>query len=128
MEKIIINSKRAPKAIGPYSQAIKVGNFIYTSGQIPIDYKTGELVSNEIAEQTRKVLDNIKEILDSAGSSLNDILKVNVYIIDLKNINIFNEIYGLYFQNNRPARTCVEVKGLPKGSLLEIDCIAKTTG
>jgi 2-iminobutanoate/2-iminopropanoate deaminase len=126
MDKIIIETKRAPKAIGPYSQAIKVGNLVFTSGQIPIDAKTGEVVNGSIGIQTRKTLDNLKEILDASGSSLNDVIKVNVYLTDLKNFVEFNEIYSMYFPMNKPARTTVEVKGLPKGVSVEIDCIAKT--
>lgn len=120
----VVFTEKAPKPIGPYSQAIMYGNFIFLSGQIPIDPETGEIVKGDIAEQTRQVLNNIRNILRAVGSDLDKIVKVTVFLKDLSLFNRFNEIYGEYFNKIAPARTTVEVSNLPKGVLLEIDAIA----
>lgn len=124
MVKEIVYTEKAPKPIGPYSQAVKVGNTIYLSGQIPIDPNTNEVVLGDIATQTKRVLDNIKAVLEAAGYSLSDVVKVTVFLKDLKLFNKFNEVYGEYFKDKPPARTTVEVSNLPKGVLIEIDAIA----
>ena len=119
----IIFTQNAPKPVGPYSQAIKVGNTIYVSGQIPIDPKTGEVVKGGIREQTRQVLDNIKNILEAGGFSLRDVVMVFVFLKDLSTFNEFNEIYAEYFKENPPARVTAEVSRLPKDILIEISVI-----
>lgn len=124
MRKEVILTDRAPRPIGPYSQAIKVGPWIFVSGQIPIDPATGEVVKGGIREQTRRVLENVKAILEAAGASLSDVVKVTVFLKDLKLFREFNEVYAEYFKESPPARTTVEVSNLPKGVLLEIDVIA----
>lgn len=120
----MINTDKAPKAIGPYSQAIKYENLIFISGQIAIDPKTQELIKSDIKKQTERIMENIKAILEEAGLSLNHVIKTTIY---LKNINDFpalNEVYGKYFTEHKPARATIEVSNLPKGALVEIEAIA----
>jgi 2-iminobutanoate/2-iminopropanoate deaminase len=126
--KKIISTSDAPAAIGPYSQAIRSGNFIFCSGQIPLDPKSGELVADDIGAQTRRVLDNISGILKSEGLSLGDVLKTTIFLTDLSNFQIVNKIYGSYFNNQPPARSTVQVSALPKGAKIEIEVIARTNG
>ncbi len=121
--KKIINSKDAPKAIGPYSQAILVGNTLYVSGQLPIDPKTNTM-PNTIEEQTRQALDNILNIVHEAGFELTDIVKCQVYLKDLNDFSKMNEIYANFFYEHKPARVAFQVVRLPKDALVEIDCIA----
>ena len=123
MEKIIINTKNAPKAIGPYSQAVIVGNLIYTSGQIPIDPLTGELVNDNVKNATDQCLKNIGEILVEAKSSFDKVIKTTVFIKNMKDFSDVNEVYASYFKDKEPARSCVEVK-LPKDALVEIEVVA----
>ena len=118
-----IETKNAPGAIGPYSQAIVVGNMIYTSGQIPINPDTGLIEGEDIVGQTNQVIKNISAILEAAGSSLADVVKTTVFISDMNNFQALNEVYSKYFIN-KPARSCVEVSKLPKNVLLEIEAIA----
>jgi len=120
----VVFTEKAPKPIGPYSQAIVYGNLIFLSGQIPIDPETGDVVRGNIAEQTKQVLNNIQNILKAAGSDLNKVVKVTVFLKDLSLFDEFNKIYGEYFNEIAPARTTVEVSNLPKGVLIEIDAIA----
>lgn len=120
----VVYTDKAPKPIGPYSQAIIYRDLIFLSGQIPINPDTGEVVNGDIAEQTKQVLENIKSILNEAGSDLSKVLKVTVFLRDLSLFSRFNEIYGSFFNKHAPARTTVEVSNLPKGVLLEIDVIA----
>lgn len=127
MEKITITTDKAPKAIGPYAQAIKFGNLVFTSGQIAIDPKTDKIVEGGIESQARQVFDNIKEVLEAARSSLKDVLKVTVYMKDLSQFTNMNEIFSLYFGANKPARSCVEVSRLPKDVLIEVDVIARAS-
>ena len=127
MKKIIATSD-APAAIGPYSQAIRSGNFIFCSGQIPLDPKSGEMVADDIGAQTRRVLDNISGLLKSEGLSLGDVLKTTIFLTDLGNFQIVNEIYGSYFNNQPPARSTVQVSALPKGARVEIEVIAVANG
>ncbi|MCR5030228.1 MAG: RidA family protein [Selenomonadaceae bacterium] len=122
--KKVISTTNAPKAIGPYSQAIEAGGFIFVSGQIPLIPATGEIVEGSVEVQTARVLENLKAILDAAGSSLENVVKTTVYITNMDDFAKVNGIYGQYFQENPPARVCVEVSKLPKGALVEIDVIA----
>ena len=124
MHKTIIKTDKAPKAIGPYSQAVKIGNFIFLSGQIPIDPKTGELVNGDIKAQFELVIENIKNILSEAGAALHDVVKATLYLKDIKEFSEINTIYGRYFDTDPPARSTVEVSNLPKGARFELEVIA----
>ncbi|AFK22363.1 RidA family protein [Pyrococcus sp. ST04] len=124
MPREIIYTEKAPKPIGPYSQAIKAGNFLFIAGQIPIDPETGELVKGDIKEQTRRVLENIKAILEAAGYSLEDVVKVTVYLKNMDDFAAMNEVYSEYFGESKPARAAIEVSRLPKDVLVEIEAIA----
>jgi len=119
-----ILTERAPKPIGPYSQAVRAGNFVFISGQIPIDPKTGEIVREDIKTQAKRALENIKAIVEAAGGSLKNIVKVNVYIKDIKLFGDFNAVYGEFFGEHKPARVVVEVSAIPKNALIEIEAIA----
>lgn len=123
MKKEIIATDKAPKAIGPYSQAVKVGNFIFISGQIPIDPKTGEIAGDDIITQTKRVLENIKAVLEATGATLTNVVKTTVYLADMSDFKAMNETYKTYFTDNPPARSTVEVSKLPKGPKIEIDVI-----
>ncbi|MEO0117337.1 MAG: RidA family protein [candidate division WOR-3 bacterium] len=122
--KKIIFSEDAPKPIGPYSQGIKIGNFLFTAGQIAIDPKTNELIKGDIKEETRRVLENLKAILTREGFSLKDVIKVNIYLVDLSYFPQVNEVYAEYFKEDFPVRTTVGVASLPKGARIEIDLLA----
>ena len=124
--KKIISTNEAPGAIGPYSQAVRVGNFLFCSGQIPLDPKSGEIVSGDIAAQTRRVLDNIAAVLRADGLSFDNVVKTTIFLTDLEDFQTVNEIYGSYFEHDPPARSTVQVSGLPKGAKIEIDAIADT--
>ena len=124
MKKVIINTDKAPKAIGPYSQGVKTGNLVFFSGQIPLDPSTGELIGMEIAAQTERVMDNIEALLDAAGLGFEDVVKSTIYLTDLADFSVVNEIYGKRFPVNQPARSTLEVKGLPRGARVEIEVIA----
>jgi 2-iminobutanoate/2-iminopropanoate deaminase len=126
--KKIISTFDAPAAIGPYSQAIRSGNFIFCSGQIPLDPKSGQIVSDDVAAQTRRVLDNVSGLLKSEGLSLSDVLKTTIFLTDLSNFQVVNEIYGSYFSNEPPARSTVQVSALPKAAKIEIEVIAVANG
>lgn len=123
MCKEIINTEKAPGAIGPYSQATKIGNLVYTSGQLPIDMATGELAT-DVKEATKASLDNVKAILEEAGTSMDKIFKTTVFVRDLNDFNAVNEVYATYFESNPPARSCVQVAKLPKDAVVEIEAIA----
>lgn len=118
-----IISKNAPAAIGPYVHATKVGKFIFTSGQIPVDTATGMIVEG-IENQTKKSLDHIVSILAEEGYGLNDVIKATVFIADMNDFLAINNIYGQYFNQNKPARSCVQVARLPKDALIEIEVVA----
>ncbi|CEH27785.1 hypothetical protein AM501_18210 [Aneurinibacillus migulanus] len=118
-----ISTNKAPAAIGPYSQAIKVGNFLYTSGQIPLTPE-GELVTGDIVAQTHQVFANLKAVLTAANATLDDVVKVTVFVKDINDFGAINEIYGQYFGEHRPARSLVEVARLPKDVSLEIELVA----
>jgi endoribonuclease L-PSP, putative len=126
MKKEIISTSKAPAAIGPYSQGIKIDNLVFTSGQIPINPETGELISEDIKKATIRSLENVKAILEESGSSLENVIKVSIFLKDMNNFNDVNEIYATYFSNHKPARSCVEVARLPKDALIEIEAIAFT--
>lgn len=120
-----IHTEKAPKAIGPYSQAIKVGNLVFASGQVPIVPATGEFVEGGIKEQTRQSLTNAKAILEEAGTSLSKVVKTTVYLSDMANFAAMNEVYAEFFTRPYPARSAVAVKTLPKNALVEVECIAE---
>ncbi len=124
MEKRIINTSNAPKAIGPYSQAVMIDGFLYISGQIPVDPGTASIVEGGIAQQAEMVMENLKAILKEAGMSMSNLVKVNVFVKDMGNFNIINEIYSRYFTDKFPARAFVEVSELPKSVMIEIEGIA----
>jgi 2-iminobutanoate/2-iminopropanoate deaminase len=123
MQKEIISTTNAPAAIGPYSQGIKIGDLVFTSGQLPVNPATVELVS-EIKAATKQSLENVKAVLEQAGSSLDKVVKVAVFVSDMNNFGQVNEVYAEYFKENPPARSCVEVARLPKDALVEIEAIA----
>ena len=120
----VLHTDNAPAAVGPYSQAIKVGDLIFTSGQLALDPATGELVNDEIEKATRRSLDNVKAILDDAGSSLEKVVKATIFLSDMGNFGKVNEVYAEYFESHKPARATVEVARLPKDVGVEIDVIA----
>ena len=124
MEKKIIATSKAPAAIGPYSQAIKIDNFLYTSGQISLDAETMEMVTGSIEIETEKVLQNLEAILMKDGLNLTHVIKTTVYLSDLGDFSKMNQVYEKFFADNRPARACVQVAALPKGAKVEIDAIA----
>jgi 2-iminobutanoate/2-iminopropanoate deaminase len=124
MERQAIRTDAAPKAIGPYEQAIRIDGFVFTAGQIPIDPTSGNLVPGGIAEQTRRVLENLKSVLEAAGSSMESVVKATVFLKNMADFAAMNEVYAEYFGNSKPARSTVAVAELPKGALIEIDLIA----
>ena len=124
MNKHIIKTNQAPAAIGPYSQAIRVGNFLFTSGQIALDPHSGEFLSEEIEQETERTIQNILAILKADGLSLDSVVKTTVYLSDLSYFSRMNKVYEKFFLKNKPARACVQVAALPKGAKIEIDAIA----
>lgn len=124
MEKKIVSSAKAPKAVGTYSQAVIAGNTIYVSGQLPIDANTGEFVEGGIKEQLHQVFKNLQYILEEGGYSFADVVKTNVFLSDMGNFAALNEVYALYFKEPYPARVAYQVAALPKNALVEIDVIA----
>ena len=124
MGKNVIQTEKAPKAIGPYSQAIQAGNFLFLSGQIPLDPRTGELVKGDIRQQTQQVLENIKGVLESQKLGMEDVVKVTIFLKDIGNFNQVNEVYATYFPSSPPARSTVEVAKLPRDADIEIEAIA----
>ncbi|MGB9720769.1 MAG: RidA family protein [bacterium] len=123
--KEIIKTDKAPKAIGPYSQAVLEQGFIFTAGQIGIVPETGEIIKGGIKEQTTQVLKNLKAVLNAAGVNLQDVVKTTVYLTSAENFAMMNDIYAQYFSQEPPARTTIFVSGLPKGALVEIEAIAR---
>lgn len=119
-----ISTKKAPAAIGPYSQAIQVGNLVYTSGQIPIDPTTGAFVEGGIKEQTRQSLTNVRAILEEAGLTMSNVVKTTVFMADMNDFAAMNAVYAEFFAEPYPARSAVAVKTLPKGALVEIEAVA----
>lgn len=124
MKRSIVNSHQAPEPVGPYSQAIKANGWLYISGQIPIDPRTGELVEKPFDLQVRTVLNSIKAILEAGGSSLKQVVKVTIFLTDIDRFAELNAIYAEYFGESCPARACVEVSRLPRNAQLEIEAIA----
>jgi 2-iminobutanoate/2-iminopropanoate deaminase len=119
-----VATDKAPKAIGPYSQAIVTGDTVYTAGQVALDPTSGELVGTTVAEQTEQVLQNLTAVLAASGSSLGQVVKTTVYLADMADFNAMNEVYARHFGGHRPARSTVQAAGLPKGARVEIDAIA----
>ena len=119
-----ISTDKAPKAIGPYSQAILCGGMLYTSGQIALSPESGELVGTNIAEQTEQIMKNLSAVLAEAGTSFDNVVKTTCFLADIADFAVFNEVYGKYI-TSAPARSCVAVKSLPKGALAEVEVIAK---
>lgn len=124
--KQIVATERAPRAIGPYSQAVIWQGLVFVSGQIPLDPLTGEMVEGDIAAQTERVLENLRAILEACGSSLDRVVKTTVYLADLNDFPQMNEVYARYFPSAPPARATVEVSRLPRGARVEIEAIAET--
>jgi 2-iminobutanoate/2-iminopropanoate deaminase len=124
MKKKVVQTEKAPKAIGPYSQAIQAGNFLFLSGQIPLDPVTGELVKGDIRQQARQVLENLKEVLESQHLGMEDLVKVTIFLKDMGNFSQVNEVYATYFPSSPPARSTVEVARLPRDADIEIEAIA----
>jgi reactive intermediate/imine deaminase len=120
----IIRTSSAPQAIGPYSQAVRSGNALYLSGQIPLDPATGEIVRGDIATQARRVFDNIKAVLEAGGASFADVVRVGIYLADLADFGAVNEVMKQYFAEPYPARSTIGVSALPRGAAIEIDAIA----
>ncbi len=123
-EKTIVRTDRAPAAIGPYSQGVRVGNLFFFSGVIPLDPDTGALVGADAAEQTAQVLQNIRALLASQGLSPQNVVKTTVFLTDIAAFGAVNDVYASLFDSEPPARSCVEVSALPKGALVEIECVA----
>ena len=124
MSRETISTDNAPKAIGPYVQAIKTNGFVYTAGQIPLDPKTGTIVGSDISAQTRQVLENLKAVLAASGSSLDQVVKATVFLKNMADFAAMNEVYAHYLGNAKPARWTVAVAELPRGALIEIDVVA----
>ena len=125
MAKSVVSTNDAPQAIGPYSQAIKLGNVVYTAGQIPLDPATGKLVDGDITAQAERVMQNVQAVLAAAGSSLDRAVKTTCFLANLDDFAAFNAVYGRYFTNMPPARSTVQVARLPAGALVEVECIAE---
>lgn len=124
VKKEIVSSEKAPKAIGPYSAAVKAGNFVFTAGQLGIDPGSGEFVAGGIEAQTRKALENLSSVLEAAGTSLANVIKTTVFLDDMDDFSAMNGIYGQFFTENFPARSAVQASKLPKGGLVEIEAVA----
>lgn len=124
MPKELISTKEAPEAIGPYSQAVSAGGFVFCSGQIPLDPATGELVSGSITQETNRSLDNLTAVLKAAGTSWDNVVKITAYVTDMADFAEFNEAYAAYVGDEPPARATVGVASLPKGARVEVECIA----
>lgn len=124
MKPEIVQTASAPAAIGPYSQAVKLGNVVYCSGQIPLDPATGQMVGATVAEQAERVMQNLGAVLTAAGSSFDRVVRSTIYLVSMADFAAVNEVYGKRFPHHKPARATVAVKELPKGALVEIDCIA----
>jgi 2-iminobutanoate/2-iminopropanoate deaminase len=124
MSKRIVRTEEAPQAIGPYSQAVVAAGFVYTAGQLALDPHTGQLVPGDVRIQTKRVMENIKAILESAGSSLAGVVKTTIFLRDMNDFGAMNEIYGSYFQEDPPARSTVQVAKLPRDGAVEIEVVA----
>lgn len=124
MKPEVIVSDKAPKAVGAYAQAVRANGFVFLSGQIPLDPSTGELVQGDVGTQARRVMDNLKAVLEGAGTSLSKVVKATIYLIDMNDFAVVNQTYAEYFPDAKPARATIAVAGLPRGSKVEIDMIA----
>lgn len=124
MSKEILSTDQAPAAIGPYVQAVRANGFVFTSGQIAIDPATQKIVEGDINVQTHRVMDNLKAVLDNAGLSFDDVIKTTCFLKNISDFSAFNTVYGEYFKNTAPARSCVEVARLPKDVLVEVELVA----
>jgi 2-iminobutanoate/2-iminopropanoate deaminase len=124
LTKSTIQTDQAPKAIGPYSQAIRAGEFVFCSGQIPLDSQSGEMVSGGIAAQARQVMNNLAAVLKAAGCDFSTVVKTTIFLADLKDFTVVNDVYGEYFKGDPPARATIQVAALPRGSLIEIEAVA----
>lgn len=124
MSRAVIETDKAPKAIGPYAQAITANGIVYTAGQIPIDPATGQFVEGGVAAQTRRVLENLRAVLEAAGSSFDHVVKATVFLRDMTDFAAMNEVYAEYLGNIKPARSTIAAADLPRGALVEIDFIA----
>ncbi len=124
MKKKIIHTDDAPAAVGPYSQAVKIGKLVYTAGQIPLDPATGKIVDGDVQAQTERSLQNLQAVLEAAGSSLKNVVKTTVFLQDMGDFAAMNEVYGRYFDKKPPARSAVEVAALPLGAQVEIEAVA----
>ncbi|MDD2736446.1 MAG: RidA family protein [Desulfuromonadaceae bacterium] len=120
----IISTDKSPAAIGPYSQAVKCGNILFCSGQIPLDPDTGELVAGDITAQAERVMNNIAAMLSAAGAGFDDVIKTTIFLVDMADFAAVNEVYGSRFSSHKPARSTIAVKSLPRNALLEIEVIA----
>jgi 2-iminobutanoate/2-iminopropanoate deaminase len=121
----VVATDKAPGAIGPYSQAIKLGNLVFTAGQIPLDPATGKLVDGDIKAQSHRVMQNLAAVLDAAGSSMSRVVKTTCFLANLDDFAAFNEVYGQHFGDNKPARSTVQAARLPAGASVEVECIAE---
>ena len=119
----VVFTSKAPAAVGPYSQAIKAGNVVYCSGQIPLVPETGEIVEGDIKAQAKQSLENVKEVLTEAGATFSNVVKTTVFIVDMADFGAINEVYAEYFGDHKPARSCVAVKELPKGARVEVEVL-----
>jgi 2-iminobutanoate/2-iminopropanoate deaminase len=128
IERTPIHTDKAPAAIGPYNQAIRCERFVFTSGQIPLDPTTGEIVGQDIREQTHRVMQNLQAVLSSAGSSLDNIIKTTVFLANMQDFQEMNAVYASYFSGTAPARSAVAVAELPRKALVEIECVALVEG
>ncbi len=126
MDKKALFTDKAPRPIGPYSQAIQAGNFLFLAGQVPLDPATGELIEGDIAAQTRRTMENIMAVLENAGLGPENVVKTTVYLADMDEVAAMNEVYGTYFKETPPARAAIQVARLPKDAKIEIDMIALT--
>lgn len=124
MKKVIISTEEAPSAVGPYSQAVKAGHFLFVSGQLPINPETGDLVGGSIKEKTGMVIENIKVILEKAGADLDSVVKTTIFLTDMSDFSAVNSIYTRYFGNSLPARSTMQVVALPKGAEIEMEVVA----
>jgi len=124
MKREIIHTDAAPAAVGPYSQAIRLGSMVYSSGQIPLDPESGQIVAGGIKEQAERALKNLSEVLQASGSSMEQVVKVTCFITDMSMFGDMNAVYAEFFSNNPPARSCIGVASLPKGALVEFEAVA----
>jgi 2-iminobutanoate/2-iminopropanoate deaminase len=124
MEKTIVQTSNAPAAVGPYSQAVKTESLVFASGQIGLVPETGQMVEGGVEVQARRCLENLQAVLEAAGSSMQNVVKATVFLVDMSDFVAVNEIYGKFFRTNPPARACVQVAALPKGALVEVEAVA----